>query len=261
MNSTSLIHPSALIDPAARVAEGVKIGAFTVVGPEVEIGPDCEIGAHAVIEGPTRMGRDNRIFPFASVGTAPQDLKYAGEPTQLEIGEGNTIREFVTINRGTTKQAGLTRLGSHCLLMAYAHVAHDCNIGDHVVMANAATLAGHVTVEDHAILGGLSAVHQFARVGAHAILGGGTMAPQDIPPFVMAAGNHAALHGINVRGLERRGFSADDILQLKRAYRLLFRGGRKFETGFEMIREQGLDSPHVQYLMDFIRDSHRGVTR
>lgn len=255
------VHSAALVEAGAVLGEGVEIGPYAHIGPHVEIGAGTQVGAHAVIAGHTRIGVGNRIFPQVSLGGPPQDMKYSGEPTRLEIGDGNTIREFVTINRGTTKQEGVTRLGSHCLLMAYAHVAHDCSIGDHVVMANAATLAGHVTVEDYAILGGLSAVHQFARVGAHAILGGGTMAPQDIPPFVMAAGNHATLHGINVRGLERRGFSNEDILQLKRAYKLLFRGGRKFETGFELIREQGLDSPHVRYLMDFIRDSQRGVTR
>lgn len=261
MKSTQRIHPSALVDSSARIADNVVIGPYAVIGPEVEIGPDCEIGAHAVLEGPTTIGRGNRIFQFASVGSAPQDLKYAGEPTRLEIGDGNTIREFVTINRGTTKEAGVTRIGSHCLFMAYAHVAHDCIIGDHVVMANAATLAGHVVVEDHAILGGLCAVHQFARVGAHAILGGGTMAPQDIPPFVMAAGNHAELHGVNVRGLERRGFSAEDIRQLKRAYKLLFRGNRRLDTAIEEVRAQGLQSPHVQYLIDFMKQSKRGVTR
>lgn len=256
-----MIHPTAIIQPGARVGAHVSVGPHAVIGEHVEIGEGTTVGAHAVITGHTRIGRDNRIFQFVSLGEIPQDKKYAGEPTRLEIGDGNTIREFVTINRGTTKEAGVTRIGSHCLFMAYAHVAHDCVIGDHVVMANAATLAGHVVVEGHAILGGLCAVHQFARVGAHAILGGGTMAPQDIPPFVMAAGNHAELHGVNVRGLERRGFSAEDIRQLKRAYKLLFRGSRKLDTAIEEVRAQGLDSPHVQYLIDFMKQSKRGVTR
>lgn len=257
----TMIHSSAIVDGEARLGKNVTIGPFTVIGADVEIGDDCRIGAHVVIQGPTRIGRNNNIFPFASLGSAPQDLKYAGEPTRLEVGDGNTIREYVTMNRGTIKEEGVTRIGNHSLFMAYAHVAHDCVIGDHVVMANAATLAGHVKVEDHAILGGLCAVHQFARVGAHAILGGGTMAPLDIPPFVLAAGNHAELHGINVRGLERRGFTPEDIRQLKRAYRFLFRGARKFDAALALIQENGLDSPHVQYLLDFIRQSRRGVTK
>ncbi len=238
-----------------------KIGPFAVIGAGVEIGDHCQIGAHAVIEGPTRMGSHNQIFQFASVGTAPQDLGYQGEPTALEIGSHNTLREFVTVNRGTVKGGAVTRIGSHNLLMAYCHVAHDCCIGDQVVMANAATLAGHVSVEDHAILGGLSAVHQFARVGAHAILGGGTMAPLDIPPYMMAAGNHASLHGINVRGLARRGVSRETILQIKRAYRILFRSGQRLEDAMDEVLQRGLNAAEIKHLLDFIRASKRGITR
>lgn len=258
---TAQIHPTAIIDPAARLGQRVQIGAYSIIGADVEIGDDCQVGPHVVIEGPARMGRGNRVFQFASVGAAPQDLAYAGEPTRLEMGDHNIIREFVTINRGTVKDAGVTRIGHHNLFMAYAHVAHDCQLGNHIVMANAATLAGHVTIEDHAILGGLCAIHQFARVGAHAILGGGTMASLDIPPFVMAAGNHAELHGLNSRGLERRGFSSEDLRQLKRAYRALFRGKGKLEEGVASIREQQLDSPHVEYLLNFVAQSKRGLTR
>lgn len=258
---TQHIHPSAIVHPDAKIADGVSIGAYSIIGADVEIGPDCQIGPHVVIEGVTRLGSANRVFQFASVGAAPQDLGYADEPTRLEIGDHNIIREFVTLNRGTTKESWVTRIGHHNLFMAYAHVAHDCQVGNHVVMANAATLAGHVTIEDYAILGGLSAVHQFARVGAHAILGGGTMAPMDIPPFVMAAGNHAQLHGLNTRGLERRGFSGEDLRQLKRAYRALFRGKSKLEDGVASIRAQNLDSPHVEYLINFISQSKRGLTR
>ena len=255
------IHPQAIVDPLARIGADCVIGPFAVIGAEVEIGDHCQIGAHAVIEGPSRLGTHNHIFQFASVGTAPQDLGYTGEPTALEIGSYNTIREFVTINRGTVKGGGITRIGHHNLLMAYCHVAHDCCIGDQVVMANAATLAGHVSVEDHAILGGLSAVHQYARVGAHSILGGGTMAPLDIPPYMMAAGNHASLHGINVRGLARRGISRETILQIKRAYRLLFRSGRRLEDAMDEVLQRGLTAPEVAYLLDFIRNTHRGITR
>ncbi|MFA7494743.1 MAG: acyl-ACP--UDP-N-acetylglucosamine O-acyltransferase [Acidithiobacillus sp.] len=255
------IHALAVVDADAKIGSDCRIGPFAVIGAGVEIGDHCQIGAHAVIEGPTRLGSHNQVFQFASVGTAPQDLGYQGEPTALEIGSHNTLREFVTINRGTVKGGGVTRIGSHNLLMAYCHVAHDCCIGDQVVMANAATLAGHVSIEDHAILGGLSAVHQFARVGAHAILGGGTMAPLDVPPYMMAAGNHASLHGINVRGLARRGISRETILQIKRAYRLLFRSGQRLEDAMDEVLRRGLDAPEVAHLLDFIKNTKRGVTR
>ncbi|MBE7565613.1 acyl-ACP--UDP-N-acetylglucosamine O-acyltransferase [Acidithiobacillus thiooxidans] len=255
------IHPTAIVDSGAIVGADCKIGPYAVIGAHVELGAHCQIGAHAVLEGPTRIGSHNHIFQFASVGTAPQDLGYQGEPTALEIGSHNTLREFVTVNRGTVKGGGVTRIGSHNLLMAYCHVAHDCRIGDQVVMANAATLAGHVCIEDHAILGGLSAVHQFARIGSHAILGGGTMAPLDIPPYMMAAGNHASLHGINVRGLARRGISRETILQIKRAYRILFRSGQRLDDAMEEVRQRGLDAPEIAHLLDFIQNSKRGITR
>lgn len=258
---TARIHPQAVIDASARIGDGCVIGPFAVIGAGVEIGDHSRIGAHAVIEGPTRLGVHNHVFQFASIGTAPQDLGYRGEFTELHVGSHNTIREFVTINRGTVKGGGITRIGNHNLLMAYCHVAHDCCIGDQVVMANAATLAGHVSVEDHAILGGLSAVHQYARVGAHAILGGGTMAPLDIPPYMMAAGNHASLHGINVRGLARRGISRETIVQIKRAYRLLFRSGQRLEDAMDEVRRRGLSAPEIAYLLEFIRSSKRGITR
>jgi UDP-N-acetylglucosamine acyltransferase len=255
------IHPTAIVDPSAIIGSGCKIGPYAVIGANVELGDHCQIGAHAVLEGPTRIGSQNHIFQFASVGTAPQDLGYKGEPTALEIGSHNTLREFVTVNRGTEKGGGMTRIGSHNLLMAYCHVAHDCRIGNQVVMANAATLAGHVCIEDHAILGGLCAVHQFARIGSHAILGGGTMAPLDIPPYMMAAGNHASLHGINVRGLARRGISRETILQIKRAYRILFRSGQRLDDAMEEVRQRGLDAPEIAHLLDFIQNSKRGITR
>ena len=258
---SAAIDARAAIDPHARIGDGCVIGPFAVIGAGVALGENCRVDAHAVLEGPCTIGPRNHIFPFASIGTAPQDLGYRGEETRLEIGADNTFREFVTINRGTVKGGGTTRIGSHNLFMAYCHVAHDCQIGDRVVMANAATLAGHVIVEDDAILGGLSAVHQFARVGAHAILGGGTMAPLDIPPYMMAAGNHAQLHGINVRGLSRRGFSKEQIHTLKRIYRILFRSGKLLEEAMQEVLAEGLDGAETQRLLDFIRSSKRGITR
>ncbi|MGC9127346.1 MAG: acyl-ACP--UDP-N-acetylglucosamine O-acyltransferase [Acidithiobacillus sp.] len=258
---TAAVHPQAAIDPSARLGADCEVGPFAVIGADVELGAHCWIGAHAVIEGPCRIGAHNRIHPFASIGSAPQDLGYRGERTELVVGEHNTFREFVTINRGTVKGGGVTRIGDHNLFMAYCHVAHDCQIGNHVVMANAATLAGHVRVEDYAILGGLSAVHQFARVGAHAILGGGTMAPLDVPPYMMAAGNHASLHGINVRGLARRGIPRETILQIKRAYRVLFRSGQRLEEAMEELERRGLDAPEIAHLLAFLRATQRGITR
>ncbi len=255
------IDPRAAVEEGAQIGAGCVIGPFAVIGADVVLGPGCEVGAHAVVQGPCHMAEANRIFPFASIGTAPQDLGYCGEPTELRIGSHNTFREFVTINRGTVKGGGVTRIGDHNLFMAYCHVAHDCQIGSRVVMANAATLAGHVSVEDDAILGGLSAVHQFARVGAHAILGGGTMAPLDVPPYMMAAGNHASLHGINVRGLARRGFSRDTITQIKRTYRLLFRSGLRLEEAMDEVVRRGWNTPEVESLLSFIRASRRGITR
>ncbi len=258
---STTIDPRAAVEEGAQIGAGCIIGPFAVIGADVVLGPGCEVGAHAVVQGPCQMGEANRIFPFASLGTAPQDLGYRGESTELRIGSHNTFREFVTINRGTAKGGGVTRIGDHNLFMAYCHVAHDCQIGSRVVMANAATLAGHVAVEDDAILGGLSAVHQFARVGTHAILGGGTMAPLDVPPYMMAAGNHANLHGINVRGLARRGFSRDTITQIKRTYRLLFRSGLRLEEAMEEVARRGWNTPEVERLLSFIRASRRGITR
>ncbi|MCE5387168.1 MAG: acyl-ACP--UDP-N-acetylglucosamine O-acyltransferase [Acidithiobacillus sp.] len=255
------IDPRAVVDQKAEIIGDCEIGPFAVIGAEVILGEGTRVGAHAVISGPCRMGRRNQIHAFASIGSAPQDLGYRNEPTGLEIGDDNTFREFVTINRGTVKGGGVTRIGHENLFMAYSHVAHDCQIGSRIVMANAATLAGHVNVEDDAILGGLSAVHQYARVGAHAILGGGTMAPLDIPPFMMAAGNHARLHGINVRGLERRGFSKEQILQIKGAYRLLFRSGKLLEDALAELEQRSRNNAHLLHLLEFLRSTKRGITR
>lgn len=257
-----MIHPTAVIHPEARLGRDVRIGAYAVIEADVEIDAGCTIGQHAVIEGPTRIGRHNRIYPHACLGTAPQDISYRGEATRLEIGERNVIREFVTIHRGTPKDRGVTRIGDDNLLMVSAHVAHDCIVGSHVIMANAAVLAGHVVVGDYAYLAGLCAVHQFVRIGAYAMLGGGTIATQDIPPFVMAAGNHAGLYGLNHKGLQRRGFGADEVRQLKQAYRLLFRTSLRLEEAIAAVRAAGLNSPSVAYLLDFLSaPSKRGVVR
>lgn len=256
-----MIHPTALIDPSARLGQDVRIEPYAVIGADVDIGDGCQIGHHAVILGPTRLGRDNRIFPHACLGGEPQDIGYAGEATRLEIGARNVIREFVTIHRGTPKDRGVTRVGDDNMFMVHAHIAHDCVIGDHVIMANAATLAGHVTVGDYVNIAGLCAIHQFVRIGAHAMLGGGSMVPLDIPPFMLANGNRAKLYGLNVRGLQRRGFSPEDLRQLKQAYHLLFRSGQRLTEATAAVRAAGLDSPPVVQLLDFVAESKRGITR
>ncbi|MCC5812369.1 MAG: acyl-ACP--UDP-N-acetylglucosamine O-acyltransferase [Ectothiorhodospiraceae bacterium] len=258
-----MIHSSVSIDPGALLGENITVGPFACIGPDVEIGDRCHIGPHVVIQGPTRLGADNRISPHAVLGEPPQDLGYQGEPTRLEIGDRNIIREFVTIHRASTKEEHVTRVGNDNMFMAYSHIGHDCRVGNHVTMANAATLAGHVTVEDHVIIAGLCAIHQFARIGAYAMLGGGTMAPMDIPPYAMASGNHAKLYGLNRRGLQRNGFSRDDIQHVRHAYRLLFKSGLRLEQALEeILAEQALAaSKPVQHLVQFIRQTKRGITR
>lgn len=258
-----MIHSTASIDPGALLGENVSVGAFACIGPEVEIGDGCRIGHHAVIQGPTRLGAHNQVSPHAVLGEPPQDLSYKGEPTRLEIGDRNIIREFVTIHRASTKEDHVTLVGNDNMFMAYSHIGHDCRVGNHVTMANAATLAGHVTVEDHVIIAGLCAIHQFARIGAYAMLGGGTMAPMDIPPYAMASGNHAKLYGLNRRGLQRNGFSGDDIQQVRQAYRLLFKSGLRLEQALEEIQadETLRASKPVEHLVQFIRQTKRGITR
>ena len=243
------IHPTAIVDPAARIA------------PDVEIGPYCVIGAHVVLDGILRIGKRNKIFHFASLGAAPQDKKYAGEATRVEIGDGNTIREYVTINRGTTQDVGVTRLGDDNWLMAYVHLAHDCQVGSHTIFANCTQLAGHVTIEDWVILGGFSAVHQFVRIGAHAFTGMGSAMSQDVPPYVTAAGNLASPHGLNTRGLSRRGFSAEAIAAIKRAYRTVYRSGLSLEDAKLQLAAPAADFPEVRYFLDFLDRSKRGIIR
>lgn len=255
------IDATAIVDGAARLADDVEVGAYTVIGPGVEIGPGCVIGPHVVLRGPTRIGRDNRIFQFASIGDAPQDLKYDGEPTRLEIGDRNTIREFVTMNRGTPGGGGVTRIGDDNLFMAYTHVAHDCQVGRGTIFSNAASLAGHVEVGDQAILGGFTSVHQFCRIGEHSFSGLGTVINRDVPPFVSVAGNHARAFGINKNGLRRRGFDEATIRDLHKAFRLLIKSRAAREAVFAEVEAMARTNPSVRRLLEFVRGSERGVVR
>lgn len=257
-----MIHPQAIVDPAAEIADDVEIGPFCIVDAGVEIGAGTRIGSHTVVRGPTRIGRDNRLFSFSAIGEAPQDLKYAGEPTRLEIGDRNTIREYVTLNRGTVEGGGLTRIGSDNLFMAYTHVAHDCTVGDQTVFANAASLAGHVDVGDWSILGGFTCVHQFCRIGAHSFAGLGTVITRDVPPFITVAGNHARPYGLNRNGLKRRGFAPEVIRALHRAYRLLVKTrGAPGDPAREEIDALAAEHTEVKQFRDFIRDGQRGIVR
>lgn len=257
----SNVHPTAIVDPGATVADDVTVGPYAIISDDVRIGAGTTIGPHAVIQAHTTLGEGNTIYQFASVGAAPQDLKYAGEATTLTLGDRNTVREFCTLNRGTTKGGGATKVGDDNLFMAYSHVAHDCLVGNSVVMANGATLAGHVTVEDQAIVGGLVAIHQFVRIGAMAMLGGGAMVSLDVPPFCIAAGDRAKLHGLNLIGLRRRGLTEDAVKSLRTAYRLLFQGGLKLKDALAKIREEHADVDEVMTMVRFIETSERGVCR
>ena len=256
-----MIHPTAIVHPGAKIGANVTIGAYSLVGEHVEVGDDCWVGPHVVIEGHTRIGRENQIFQFCSIGAQPQDKKYAGEATRLEIGDRNTIREYCSFNLGTEQDSGVTRVGNDNWIMAYVHIAHDCDVGDHTIFANNATLAGHVTVGDHAILGGFTGVHQFGRVGAHSFCGVGTVLLQDLPPYVTVAGNPAKPHGINSEGLRRRGFSSEGITAIKRAYRALYRAGLSLVDARAEVDAIAADHPEVALFADFIRDSGRGIVR
>ncbi len=258
------IHPSALIDPAARIGSGVSIGAYSVIGAEVEIGDGTRIGPHVVIDGPTRIGRDNQIFQFASIGAAPQDKKFRGERSELVIGDRNTIREFVTLNRGTGDGGGSTRIGSDNWFLAYSHVAHDCRVGSHCVFSNNATLAGHVEVEDYVIVSGFAGVHQFCRIGAHAFIGMGVLLSGDVPPFLMIAADadtQGRPRGINSEGLKRRGFDAQRIAAIKRAYRTLYVGGTPLAEARTHLAEQARDSTDVAQMLAFIDAGQRALAR
>lgn len=256
-----MIDSRAVVDPGARLADDVEVGPFSVIGADVEIGAGTVIGPHVVIMGPTRIGCENRIFQFSSIGDAPQDKKYAGEPTRLEIGDRNTIREFCTINRGTVQDAGATRIGDDNWIMAYVHVAHDCIIGNQTVMANCVTLAGHVHVGDQAILGGFTKVHQFCHIGEHSFCGMDTGLNRDLPPYVTASGMPASPKGINSEGLRRRGFTSEQIRNIKRAYRLLYRQGLTLDEASGQLRELAAEAPEVAPFVSFIEQSTRSIIR
>jgi UDP-N-acetylglucosamine acyltransferase len=257
----SMVHPTALVDPQARLAAGVEVGPYAVIGPNVEIGEGTTVGAHAVITGHTRIGRNNRIFHHATLGEAPQDKKYAGEPTRLEIGDDNMIREFCTFNTGTVQDLGVTTMGHRNWVMAYVHVAHDCVIGNSTTLANCTQLAGHVLVGDFAVLGGFTGIHQFCRVGAHAMTGVGSVVLADVPPYVMAMGNTAQPHGINAEGLKRRGFDAQGIAAIRRAYKTLYKSGLGLEEARQALRAQVAEVPELAILVEFLETSKRSIIR
>jgi UDP-N-acetylglucosamine acyltransferase len=248
------IHSTALVDRTAQLEADVEVGAYAVIGPDVRIGAACIIGPHVVIEGPTTLGRENRIFQFASIGAAPQDLKYKGEPTRLDIGDRNCFRENTTINRGTTKAQLVTRIGSDNLFMAGAHVGHDCDVGSHCVFANYATLGGHVELGDWVHMGGFSGVHQFCKVGAHAFIANNTAVTRDVPPFVMAVGRPAEPHSVNSEGLKRRGFSPEQIRHIRDAFRTLYRDGLKLIEAVEQLTEQAKTQPEIVPLLEFLNE-------
>jgi len=255
-------HPTAIIHPAARLACSVAVGPYTVIGEEVELGEDCEVMSHVVLGGPTKMGKGNRIFPWASIGLEPQDLKYHGEPTRLEVGDGNIFREFVTVHRGTEGGGGVTRIGNHNLLMAYVHIAHDCRLGDHVIMANGASLAGHVEIQDYAMVGAFCGIHQFCRIGAYSFLGSYTVVNKDILPYSKtSAPRPIEVLGANRLGLERRELSGQDIEELEKAFRLLSRSKLNTTQALQAIEAQKFESDHVRALVEFIKSSERGVAK
>ncbi len=261
MSTETAIHPSAVIAPGAELDHGVRVGPYAVIGPQVRIGRDSSIGPHSVIEGRTTIGCENQIFQFASVGAIPQDKKYQGEDSRLTIGDRNTIREFATLNTGTTGGGLVTRIGNDNLFMVYSHVGHDCQIGNNVILANCATLAGHVLLEDYVGVGGLAAIHQFSRVGESAYLGGGAMVSLDVPPYCVAQGDRARLFGLNLVGLKRRGFGEEQLNALKKTYRTLFAEGLTLKEAVDRTRQEQASSPEVVHLTDFIASSQRGICR
>ena len=256
-----MIDARAIVSGEAELAADVSVGPFSIIGPQVQIGPRTVVGPHVVINGPTTIGAGNRIFQFASIGDAPQDKKYQGEPTRLQIGDRNVFRESCTVNRGTAHDQGVTRIGSDNLFMAYAHVAHDCVVGSHTVFANCAALGGHVEIGDWAILGGLTAVHQFTKVGAHAFLGGGAIVTRDVPPYVMVAGNPAVPHAVNSEGLKRRGFTEEQIRHIRDAYRIVYRSDLKLAEALARLAPQADGRPEIRAFVDFIHASTRSLAR
>lgn len=260
-DATPRIHPTAIIDPTAELDSTVEVGPYSVIGAGVRIDSGTTIGSHVAIKGPTTIGRNNRIFQFSSLGEMPQDKKYANEPTTLEIGDGNTIREFCTFNRGTVQDKGATRIGNNNWIMAYVHIAHDCQIGNNTIFANNSSLAGHVDVNDFAILGGFTLIHQFCKIGSHIITAVGSVVFKDIPPYVTAAGYDAKPHGINSEGLKRRGYSPDAIMNLKRAYKTLYRNGLTLDEAKQQLRLQQEKCAEIGIMLDFLDTSTRGIIR
>lgn len=256
-----MIDPRAMIDPNANIGANVTVGPWTLIGPDVTVGDGTTIASHVVIKGPTTIGKNNKIFQFSTIGEECQDKKYKGEPTRLEIGDSNVIREGCTLHRGTIQDQGLTKIGSHNLLMAYVHVAHDCVLGDHIIMANNAALAGHVHVDDWAIMGGFSAAHQFTRIGAHSMIGGGSIILKDVPAYVVINGNPASSHGINLEGLKRRDFSKTTLQALMNAYKIVYRQGLIVEQALEQIQPLVSQVPELQVFIDSIKSSTRGIIR
>ncbi len=256
-----MIDSRAIIDPSAKIADGVTIEPFAVIGADVEIGAGSCVCSHAVVKGPTRIGKNNKIYSFAAVGEAPQDKKYAGEDTWLKIGDGNVIREFCTINRGTVQCGGVTRIGNNNWIMAYVHIAHDCRVGNNAVLANNATLAGHVTIDDYVILGGATLIHQFCSVGAYAFTAMGSVVPKDIPPYLMVSGHMAKSHGLNTEGLKRNGFTPETIKLLRWAYKKLFRSGLTKKEALAQLEPEAEKNESLRVLVDFIKQAKRGVIR
>lgn len=256
-----MIHPSAVIEAGAKLGQNVRIGPFCYVGANVELGDDCVLESHVVIKGPSFIGRGNHFYQFSSIGEACQDKKYNNEPTELHIGDHNIFRESCTVHRGTVQDKGITRIGSHNLFMAYTHVAHDCVIGNHVIFANNASAAGHVHVGDWAIIGGMSGIHQFCHIGAHSFIGGGSVVVKDVPPYVMAHGSHAVPNGINSEGLKRRGFTSDSILEIKRAYKTLYRQGLTVSEALTQLEPKANELPEIKAFTDFIQNAPRGIIR
>ena len=256
-----MIDQRAIVSPKAELAADVSVGPYSIIGPDVILGPGCIVGPHVVLNGPTKIGTGNRFFQFASIGDAPQDKKYKGEPTRLVIGDRNVFRESCTVNRGTTHDKGVTTIGSDNLFMAYSHVAHDCVLGNNLVFANGATLGGHVEIEDWVIIGGLAAIHQFCKVGAHAFIAGGAIVTRDVPTYVMAAGNPAGPHSVNAEGLKRRGFTPEQVRNVRNAFRLLYRSDLLLGDAVAKLKELGATQPEVATLVDFIGRSERSLIR
>ena len=256
------IHPTAIVSPEARLAEGVEIGPYTVIGSDVTIGENTVVGSHVVIESHTDIGKNCRIFQFCSLGGIPQDLKFEGEESRVIIGDNNTIREYVTINRATSADIGTTIIGDNNLLMAYCHVAHNCKLGNNIVMANAVNLGGHIHIEDYAIIGGLTGIHQFVHIGCHCMIGGASAVTKDVPPYVLAAGNYAEIHSLNLFGLKRREFNRETIRALKKTYKIVFRSSLLLSEAIKRVGEEVEgDIPEVKHFIEFIQKSERGICR